>query len=100
MVVRYEDLAADPIGKFTEIAAHLRLPATADAIAEAADLSTFDKLAAAERVHPFKETSERADYFFREGRVGAWRDRLTAEQAARIVSAHGTQMARFGYVDD
>jgi len=48
-------------------------------------------------VTPFKETSERATRFFREGRAGAWRERLTAEQAQRVAKTHGEQMARFGY---
>ena len=97
LVVRYEDLAADPVGKFGEIAAHLGIAAPGAAIAEATELSTFDKLAAAERVHPFRETSERADRFFREGRAGAWRERLTPDQARRIVAEHRVVMQRWGY---
>ena len=66
-------------------------------IAEAADLSTFDKLATPSVVHPFRETSERADRFFREGRAGAWRETLTPDQARRIVDKHGEVM-QFGYL--
>jgi len=97
LVLRYEDLAADPIGKFREVTTHLRQDPPIAAIAESAELSTFDKLAEAEKVTPFKETSERADRFFREGRAGAWRERLTAEQARRVADTHAEQMTRFGY---
>jgi hypothetical protein len=100
LVVRYEDLSADPAGTFTKITRHLRQEASPAAIAEATELATFDKLASAEKIHPFKETSERADRFFREGRAGAWRDKLTAAQAERIVAAHGPQMERMGYPRD
>ena len=98
LVVRYEDLIADPVAKFTEITAHLRIEASAAAIAEATDLATFDKLSAAERLNPFKETSEVADRFFREGRAGVWRERLTPEQADAIVAANAAEMQRFGYL--
>jgi hypothetical protein len=97
LVVRYEDLSADPVAKFSEVAAHLGIEAPMSAIVEATELSTFDKLADAERVHAFRETSERADRFFREGRAGAWRDKLTADQARRIVAEQGETMQRWGY---
>jgi hypothetical protein len=97
LVVRYEDLAADPAGKFTEVVTHLRQPFTPEMIAEAVELSAFAKLAAAEQVVPFKETSERATRFFREGRAGAWREKLSPDQAERIVVTHREQMQRFGY---
>ena len=97
LTVRYEDLMADPVGKFADIAAHLRQAASVENVAEAVDASTFAELAAAEKLHPFKETSERADRFFREGRAGAWRDHLFPDQVRRIVAAHGEQMQRFGY---
>jgi hypothetical protein len=97
LVVRYEDLATDPLGKFSQIATHLGIAAPAAAIAEATELSTFDNLAAAERVHPFRETSERADRFFREGRAGAWRQKLMPDQARRIVAEHAAVMQRWGY---
>jgi hypothetical protein len=35
--------------------------------------------------------------FFREGRVDRWRQVLTAEQARRIVAAHGAVMRRCNY---
>jgi hypothetical protein len=100
LVVRYEDLAADPVGKFTEIAAHLRQNVPPAVIAEAVEASTFDQLAAAEKVHAFRETSERAGYFFREGKVGSWHTKLTPEQASRIAADHGEQMRRHGYATD
>ncbi len=97
MLVRYEDLLADPIGKFNQITAHLRQPVSGAMIAEASAASTFAELSAAEKVHPFKETSERADHFFREGKAGVWKERLTNDQSRRIVDAHWEQMRRLGY---
>jgi hypothetical protein len=100
LVLRYEDLAADPIAKFTEIARHLRQNVPAAVIAEATAASTFDQLSAAEKKVPFRETSERAGYFFREGKVGSWRKKMTPDQANRIVADHSEQMRRHGYLTD
>jgi hypothetical protein len=98
IVVRYEDLIADPIKHFTAISEHLRQGANARQIAEAVELSTFDKLRSEEERHDFRERSEKALRFFREGRAGEWRDKLTKEQATRISADHHEQMRRFGYL--
>jgi hypothetical protein len=99
MVVRYEDLIADPIKHFTTITRHLRQSATEEQIAEAVELSTFDKLRAEEERHDFRERSERAFRFFRQGRSGEWRDKLSEAQVDRIINDHHEQMRRFGYLE-
>jgi len=97
LVVRYEDLTADPLTHFTGIVRHLRQTPTPEQIAEAVELSSFDELRKAEEARDFRERSPKAKRFFRAGRAGAWRKVLTDEQAARIVGDHGEQMRRFGY---
>lgn len=97
LVVRYEDLIADPVAKFTEITAHLRQNPPRERIAAAAEASTFAELSAAEKVTPFRETSEMATHFFREGKAGGWKERLTNDQSRRIVDFHWEQMRRVGY---
>ncbi len=99
LVVRYEDMHADPTPTFTGIAQHLRQKPTAEQVAEAIELSSFSELRDAEiAAGDFRERSERADRFFREGRVGEWHDKLSAEQVRRIEDAHRDQMAKFGYL--
>jgi len=99
LVVRYEDMQADPIGTFTKVAAHLRQQPTPEQIAEAVELSTFKELQTAEiTAGDFRERSERSDRFFREGRVGEWREKLSEAQVNRITAAHGEQMRAFGYL--
>ncbi|MEX0852063.1 MAG: sulfotransferase domain-containing protein [Bauldia sp.] len=99
IVVRYEDLLADPVKHFTAIVEHLRQKPSPEQIAEAIELSTFDKLRAAEDKGDFRERSERAERFFRQGRAGAWQEDLTAVQVERIVEAHGEEMRRFDYLN-
>jgi hypothetical protein len=99
LVVRYEDMQADPIGTFTRVAAHLRQKPTPEQIAEAVELSTFKELQEAEiTAGDFRERSERSDRFFREGRVGEWREKLSEAQLNRIIEAHGEMMRNLGYL--
>jgi aryl sulfotransferase len=96
-LVRYEDMQADPHAACAAVAAFLDLPCDPAAIARAVEAASFSRLQAQEREFGFVEKPPQAAAFFREGRVDGWRDALTAEQAARIVAAHGAVMRRLGY---
>ena len=99
LVVRYEDMHADPIATFTAVARHLRQKPTPEQIAEAIALSSFNELRDSEiAAGDFRERSERADRFFREGRAGEWHEKLTPEQVSSIEDSHRTQMMKFGYL--
>jgi hypothetical protein len=98
LVVRYEDLLTHALPQFAAIAAHLRIPADAEAIQHEVDLTRFDSMQKAEAERGFLEKPPNVDRFFRSGRAGQWQDGLAASQVERIVSAHGDQMARFGYL--
>lgn len=98
LVVRYEDLLADPRETFTEIVEHMRLDATPEQIDEAIALASFDRLQAEEETRGFAERLENTGRFFRVGRAGQWREQLSAEQVGQIVGDHGEQMRRFGYL--
>ena len=98
LVVRYEDMIADPVGSFTAVAKHLRQKPTPEQVSEASDLSTFSELRDQESKVPFRERSEASEVFFREGRAGEWQEKLSAAQVQRIVDAHGEQMQKFGYL--
>jgi hypothetical protein len=97
LVVRYEDMLASPTETFGHIMRHLRQQPTPEQLAEAIELSSFDKLQKLEDEARFREVSPRAERFFVSGKSGGWREKLTAEQAARIESDHRQQMQNFGY---
>ena len=99
LVLRYEDMHADATPTFTAVAQHLRQKPTPEQIAEAIELSSFKELRDAEiAAGDFRERSERADRFFREGRAGEWRETLTPEQVRSIEETHRDQMVKFGYL--
>lgn len=96
-IVRYEDMLADPLSSFTALARHLQLAATPDQIALAVERSSFEELQDEEERSGFAERPKEAQRFFREGRIGQWREVLTQQQIDRIVADHREQMARFDY---
>lgn len=99
LVVRYEDMMAQPTETFTKIVRHLGQEPKPEQITEAIELSSFDKLRRQEDAYSFRERSPRADRFFTSGKSGSWREKLTAVQANDVAVAHIEQMARFGYLD-
>ncbi len=100
LVVRYEDLVAKPEEYFSSVARHLMMTPDGDQLARAIALTRFDRLRDNEAVAGFNERPHDIDNFFREGRAGQWRERLTADQVARVVKAHHPLMRRFGYLPD
>jgi hypothetical protein len=48
----------------------------------------------------FREKPDKAERFFREGKSGQWREKLSRRQVRQIVSVHHKQMQRFGYLTD
>jgi aryl sulfotransferase len=96
-LLRYEDMWTDPISAFTSVAAFLDLPCDPATIAAGVEATTFSRLQAQEHEAGFFEKPRGAGAFFREGSIDGWRRVLTAEQAGRIVAAHGIVMRRLGY---
>ncbi len=98
LLVRYEDMLADPARELRRVADYVGWPATEDAIASAVENTRFDRLRAAEERQGFHERSPVAARFFRKGETGGWRTVLTAAQATRIETAHGDMMRRLRYL--
>jgi hypothetical protein len=96
-VVRYEDLLAKPGQAFGAVVRFLRIAARPARLTRAIEQSSFRNLRAQEEAKGFKERGRSQAFFFREGKAGVWKDRLTPAQVEAIVAAHGTQMRRFGY---
>ena len=63
-------------------------------------MASFGRLQSTEREQGFAEVRKTARTFFREGRIGQWRDRLTRDQVSRIVTAHTEMIKKFNYLPD
>ena len=99
-VIRYEDMLSDPVGTFTGAARFLKLSTDMVLIEKAIRFSDFRELSRQEEEKGFKEKPPRVGRFFRQGKSGDWRDKLSKEQIERIINDHGDVMQRFGYLDD
>lgn len=97
-VMRYEDMLAEPQKTFGALAHHLLFKPSDGELADAIKRSSFEQLREQEEKDGFRERPKKAERFFREGRVGQWKEVLTPAQIKRIVDAHGEQMTRFGYL--
>lgn len=100
LVIRYEDMLADAFATFGRAAAFLQLPSAPERVAKAVRFSDFQVLSRQEVAKGFRERPRHAERFFRQGKTGGWRDRLTPAQINRIVADHGDAMRRFGYLDE
>lgn len=98
-VIRYEDMQVSPLETFSRAARFLRLPGDPIRVEKAIRFSEFKVVAAQEREKGFREKPPKTKFFFRQGRSGDWRAKLTPEQIDRIVADHGQVMRRFGYLD-
>lgn len=105
--VRYEDMLLRPQATFSGVVDFVGAAladgaftsANAARIAKALHFSSFDELKRQEAEKGFSEKDLRATSFFRSGKLGEWRERLTPEQVRRIVDDHGEMMRRLGYLD-
>lgn len=99
-VVRYEDLQADPARYFGAIAQFLGVPPDQARLEKAIRFSSFDALRGQEEKTGFIERTPVQDRFFRSGKSGEWREKLSAAQIDRLVKRHREQMKRFNYLPE
>jgi len=97
LVVRYEDMVADTERQLARVASFCGLQIDQPRIEQAVAFSRFDALQAQERADGFREKEPFSTSFFREGRIGTWRDSLTDSQRMKILHDHSAIMERFGY---
>lgn len=103
LLVRYEDLLAEPERYFGRIIRFLSAPGTAvapDRLRRAIDFSSFSTLAGQEAKEGYRAGGPSGEKFFRAGKAGGWREELSPAQAAAIWAAHGGVMEKFGYPRD
>ena len=97
LLLRYEDMVADPAAAVAAVARHCGLRSEPVAIAAAVAATRFEVLRAREAETGFRGGQADGQPFFRRGVAGGWRDSLSPTQAARIIGTHGAMMARLGY---
>ena len=98
LVLRYEDMLADPRKVFRKLESFLSLRKDPARLKNAIKHSSFDQLRAQEQKRGFVEKHEISNSFFRHGRKNQWREKLSDAQVQKIVDNHRVQMERFKYI--
>lgn len=98
LVLRYEDLQADPKAGFARLLEHIGVPVEAERLARAVRFSSFDEVSRQESESGFVEKSPTAERFFHGGRAGGWREVLPPEIVERVTRVHGPTMRKHGYL--
>ena len=96
-VVRYEDMHSEPVETLSRGAAFIGLETGRPQLERAVANSSFSELRRQEQAHGFRERGK-GPTFFRQGRVGSWRQELTPDQIDEMIGVHRTVMTRFGYL--
>ena len=99
LVLRYEDLQADPHAAFAKVLGHIGLPVDPVRLDRAIQFSSFDELRRQEDRDDFLEHGKTPERFFHTGRSGHWRGVLPAAVAEAIRRDHGAVMRAFGYLE-
>lgn len=111
LVLRYEDLKADPTAGLAKMAGFLGFPADPARLAEAVELSSFSAMRALEEQEirarapgifysPMIEAGiSEGHRFVRRGEAGGQEDALSPDQRRAALQRFGAVMARFGYAD-
>lgn len=97
-IVRYEDMHQQPLETFSNIVRLIGLKYSDNAIMQAIESSSFNKLKEQEQNKGFKESPYKENHFFRKGQIGSWEKELSEEQAKKITEAHATVMKQFNYL--
>jgi len=98
LVLRYEDMVSSPAMAFGQVLTFLGAARDETRLAESIQATEFKALASQEKSDGFVEGDPDGKVpFFREGRIGAWRDALTAEQVEHLRQACGKELIRLGY---
>ena len=98
-LMRYEDMAQKPRPTYRGLVSFLGLPMNTARLKKAIRFSDFKVMSGQETRSGFVEAAPGGSRrFFRQGKVGGWRDKLSPEQARELVDAHRGVMAEFGYL--
>jgi len=98
LVLRYEDMLANPAAEFEKVLRHIGAPLDRGALEQAARFSSFEVLAAQEAAQGFREKGGTQSRFFRKGAAGQWHDTLPEAIVERIAADHRSAMQRHGYL--
>ena len=95
LLVKYEDLRADPYGQSELVVQFIGLPWTPDALRKAVEATTFQQMT---RIASRDISPERRELLARRGTPGGWKDEVPTACSELIASEFADAMAPLGYL--
>lgn len=99
LVLRYEDLRARPFKEFSRVVKFLKLPSAPERVKRAVRFSSFEEVSKQETSQGFRERVRADQKFFRQGKVGGWRQHLSEDHVKTLIDAHGDVLRQLRYID-
>ncbi len=100
-LIRYEDMTFKADKTWRALIKFLELPLETPRLKKAIKFSSFKVLANQEMKDGFIEAVPIDNrVFFRNGKTGAWRKELTADEVQRVIDGHREVMTEYGYLND
>ena len=100
-LIRYEDMTFKADKTWRALIKFLELPLETPRLKKAIKYSSFKVLADQEKEDGFVEAVPIDNrVFFRNGKTGAWRKELTADEVQRVIDGHREVMTEYGYLND
>lgn len=99
LTLKYERMQEEPEEVFRQVLEWIGWEVNEEYLKRSIKNTSFKKMKSQEKDQGFREMPPDAHgEFFRSGKVGGWRAKLTPEQASRIEEAHGEMMETLGYL--
>jgi hypothetical protein len=98
-LMKYEDMLNDGINTFTALVRYLELNYTKEEIEKAIEEVSFNKVQKKETENTFKEKPTKAERFFRNGKMGGWRNEITEDQAKYIIDCNYETLLKYKYIE-
>jgi len=99
-VVRYEDMVNETYKTFEKAVQFIGLNKPEKKIKNALKSSDFSVLSEQESKGGFKEKMIKSKSFFRQGKIGDWRNHLSKSEMNKIIWQHQEIMSKFGYINE
>ena len=99
LVLRYEDMLADPRTCFARLVEHLGMPLDVERLDRAILFSSFKELSEQEKTQGFVEKSAESERFFAKGQKDQWKTDLPARLVKKMKHGHRKVMKKFGYLE-
>lgn len=98
-LMKYEDMLNDGLNTFTKLVQYVGLEYSQKQIEKAMKEVEFNKIQQKESENNFIETPKNSQRFFRNGKIGGWKNEITEDQAKFIIDCNYETLLKYKYIE-